>query len=119
MLSETNKLMVYDPRKPHRPEQFSGTRYAITYSCHPSTKELNTYNRMKALSLGFNLNPLVSNLVTAGRLATESRDVDPLLATPGTDHYMVPPESTAQAEEAIDPFLPTTVRYPEKKNFRS
>jgi non-homologous end joining protein Ku len=32
---------------------------------------------------------------------------------------MVPPESTAQAEETSDPLLPTTLRYPEEKNFRS
>ena len=32
MLNETNKLIVYDPRKPHLSERFSGTRYAITYS---------------------------------------------------------------------------------------
>jgi hypothetical protein len=117
MLNEINKLMLDDPRKSHFSEQFSGTTYAITYSYHPSTKELNTSDRMRALNLGFNLNPFVSDLVTAGRLATGSRDVVPLLATPGTDHHIVPPDSTAQAEETIDPLLPTTLRCPEK-NFR-
>ena len=117
MLNETNKLVVYNPRKPHLSELFSGTRYAITYSYNPSIKELNASDRMRALSLGFNLNPSVGNLVIPGRSAAGTQDVDPLVAGPGTKHHMVPPENTAQAVETIDPLLPTTLRYPEK-NFR-
>jgi len=73
---------------------------------------------MKALNLGFNLNPFVGDLVTLGRSATGSQDVGPLLASPGAYHHTVAPESTAQEEEAIDPLLPTTLRCPEK-SFKS
>jgi hypothetical protein len=104
MLSETNKLMVYDPHKPHISEPFSGTRFALTYSHYPSTNELKTSGRMRALKLGFNLNLAVGDLVTLGRSATDSQNIDPLVAVLGTEHHMVPPESTPKAVETVVTF---------------
>ena len=106
-LKDTNKLMVFDPRKPHLTELFSGTRYAITYSYNPATKELSTSDRMRAISPGFNLTPSLGNLVTPDRATSSTDTVDPLLASPGTEHCLMPPETNPNAEETVDPLLPS------------
>ena len=67
---------------------------------------------MRVISLGFNLTPSLGNSVTPDRATSSTETVDPLLASPGTEHYLIPPETNPNAEETVDPLLPSTLQYP-------
>ena len=59
-LSEPNQLLAFDPHKPHLSEQFSGTKYAITYYYDKGVKELGTADKARARSLGFRLDSIIA-----------------------------------------------------------
>ena len=76
-------------------------------------RELNHSDRARAISLGFNLHPGISQLVSQDTQTTRDT-LDPLAAAPGREHHMVPPDHHGNAQETVDPLAPASLRLPGK-----
>ena len=96
-------MIVFDPRKTHLSDLFSGTRYALTFFYHLDAKEVSQAERDQLKQLGFPIDTGILSVPIVG-------NQDSLQTAAAGQNIILPPEIREHGAEPDLPLLPKGLR---------